>query len=102
MLARNVEHRQKLLQLAGGALSVEETGHTLGITRQAVDKRRRANTLLAVREGSDSRYPWDQGEVLPGIADVVQGFAIFGTIGCVRFFVGFLHGVEAARCLQVP
>src|SRR5271166_5594557 len=38
MLARNVEHRQKLLQSAGGALSAEEAGHTLGITRQAVDK----------------------------------------------------------------
>ena len=57
MLARNVEHRQKLLQLAGGALSAEEAGRTLGITRQAVDKRRRARTLLAVREGSDWRDP---------------------------------------------
>jgi hypothetical protein len=34
--------------------------------------------VLAVREGSDWRYPacqFHQGEVLPGIADVVQGFA---------------------------
>ena len=30
MLARNVEHRQKLLQLAGGALSAEEAGRTWG------------------------------------------------------------------------
>jgi hypothetical protein len=53
----------------------------LGISRQAVDKRRRAGTLLAVREGSDWRYPlcqFDQGEVIGGISDVVRGFAAAG------------------------
>jgi hypothetical protein len=76
-LARNVEHRQTLLTLAGGALSADEAGRILGITRQAVDKRRRTGTLLAVREGSDWRYPACQfadGEVVAGIADVVRGF----------------------------
>jgi hypothetical protein len=90
MLARNVEHRQKLLQLAGGALSAEEAGHTLGITRQAVDKRRRVNTLLAVREGSDWRYPacqFHRGEILPGIADVVQGFATHGPWAALDFLL---------------
>ncbi len=65
-LARNVEHRQKLLKLAGGVLSAENAGRTLGITRQAVEKRRRSNTMLAVREGSDWRYPacqFNEGEV---------------------------------------
>jgi hypothetical protein len=76
-LARNVEHRQTLLTLAGGALSADEAGQILGITRQAVDKRRRSGTLLAVREGSDWRYPacqFDNGEVVAGILDVVRGF----------------------------
>ena len=56
-LARNVAHRQTLLALAGGALSADEAGRIIGITRQAIDKRRRAGALLAVREGSDWRYP---------------------------------------------
>jgi hypothetical protein len=76
-LARNVEHRQTLLTLAGGALSADEAGRILGITRQAVDKRRRTGALLAVREGSDWRYPACQfadGEVVAGIPDVVRGF----------------------------
>ena len=42
-LARNVEHRKRLLGLAGSALSANEAGDLLGITRQAIDKRRRSN-----------------------------------------------------------
>jgi len=80
-LARSVEHRRTLLELAGGVLSADQAGRMLGISRQAVDKRRRAGTLLAVREGSDWRYPacqFDQGEVISGIADVVRGFTEAG------------------------
>ncbi|EJC63768.1 hypothetical protein Rleg5DRAFT_0464 [Rhizobium leguminosarum bv. viciae WSM1455] len=80
-LARNVEHRQNLIERAGGTMSAEDAGRILGISRQAVDKRRRAGTLLAVREGSDWRYPLcqlDQGEVIAGISDVVRGFAAAG------------------------
>ena len=57
-------------------MSADEAGRILGITRQAVDKRRRAGSLLAVREGSDWRYPacqFDNGEVVVGIPDVVRG-----------------------------
>ncbi len=100
----DVEHRQKLLQLAGGALSAEEAGRTLGITRQAVDKRRRANTLLAVREGSDWRYPacqFHQGEILPGIADVVQGFASAGPWAAPDFLLASDTVLEGDTPLQV-
>ena len=104
LLARNVEHRQNLLQQAGGALSAEEAGHTLGITRQAVDKRRRAHTLLAVREGSDWRYPacqFHQGESLPGIADVVQGFAEAGPWAALDFLLASDTVIEGRTPLQV-
>lgn len=77
-IARGVEHRQALRAAAGGLLSAAEVGALLTISRQAVDKRRRAGGLLAVREGSDWKYPvcqFDQraGSVLPGIAEVVAG-----------------------------
>jgi hypothetical protein len=104
MLARNVEHRQKLLQSAGGALSAEEAGRTLGITRQAVDKRRRANTLLAIREGSDWRYPacqFHQGEILPGISDVVLGFATAGPWAALDFLLASDTVLEGSTPLQV-
>ncbi len=67
-----------LLRRAGGALSAEEAARLLGITRETVDERRRAGTLLAVREGSDWRYPACQfrdGEVIPGLTEVVRGLA---------------------------
>jgi hypothetical protein len=89
-LARNVEHRQRLLKLAGGVLSAEEAGRILGITRQAVDKRRRSNAIVAVREGSDWRYPacqFSDGEVVAGIADVVRGFASAGPWATLDFLL---------------
>ncbi|RWD96443.1 DNA-binding protein [Mesorhizobium sp.] len=74
-LARNVEHRKLLIERAGGTLSAEDAGSLLGISRQAVDKRRRAGSLLALREGSDWRYPacqFDNTDVAAGIPDIVQ------------------------------
>lgn len=89
-LARNVEHRQRLIELAGGVLSADEAGRVLGITRQAIDKRRRANTILAVREGSDWRYPacqFAEGEVVAGIADVVRGLTSAGPWATLDFLL---------------
>jgi hypothetical protein len=81
LLARNAEHREMLLRRAGGTLSAGEAASLLGITREAVDKRRRANTLLAVREGSDWRYPacqFQQSDVVPGLPVIVRGFTDAG------------------------
>jgi hypothetical protein len=89
-LARSVEHRQRLLGLAGGAASAGEAGQALGISRQAVDKRRKAGTLLAIREAGDWRYPLCQftnGDVVPGIADVVRGFATEGPWSALDFLL---------------
>ena len=83
LIARNAEHRLELLSESGGALSAGEVGDLLGITRQAVDKRRRANGLLALRRGGDWRYPRAQfdetaHEVLDGVSKVVEAFAEAG------------------------
>jgi hypothetical protein len=81
LLARNVEHRETLLCRAGGALPTEEAARLLGITRETVDERWRAGTLLAIQEGSDWCYPacqFEQGEVVPGLAEVVRGLASEG------------------------
>ena len=50
-LAHEIEHRETLVRRADGMLSAEEAGQLLHITRQAVDKRRRGRTLLAIRQG---------------------------------------------------
>ena len=89
-LAGNVEHRNLLLQRAGGVLSADAAGKIAAITRQAIDKRRRANAILAVREGSDWKYPACQfrdGNVLPGIAEVVRGLEGQGAWATLDFLL---------------
>ena len=80
-LARNVEHRRQLLSEAGGVLSAEEAGKIVGVSRQAIDKRRRGSAILAIRERGDWKYPacqFQDGQVLAGISDVVRGFEAQG------------------------
>jgi hypothetical protein len=73
--ARAVEARAELAGKAGGLLSASETAARLGITRQAVNKRRAAGRLLAVRMGGDWRYPAIQfnrdGGVVAGLDEVI-------------------------------
>jgi hypothetical protein len=60
------------------ALSAEGAASQLGITRQTADERRRAGTLLAVREGGDWCYPacqFREGGVIPGLTEVISGLA---------------------------
>jgi hypothetical protein len=81
-LARGVAEREHLVVKAQGLLSAEEAGRILGgISRQAIDKRRRAGQLLGVRVANDWRYPAAQfgsaGEVIPGLPDMLQ--ALTGT-----------------------
>lgn len=77
-LARNAEHRERLAAMSGGLLSAENTGRILGITRQAVDKRRVNKRLLAVRQGGDWRYPAFQfknggpPEELKGVIEILD------------------------------
>ena len=57
LVARNAEHRLELIKAAGGMLNASEAAVLLDITRQAVDKRRRSNGLLGLRQGGDWVYP---------------------------------------------
>jgi len=81
LIALNARHREDLLKRAGGVLSAAEVARLLGITRQAVDKRRAKGSLLALKKGGDWRYPRCQfvdPETAPGFAKVVQGMASSG------------------------
>lgn len=89
-MARNMEHRRRLVEMAGGVISADEAGRMLGITRQAIDKRRRNQALLAFREAGDWRYPacqFDQGEVIAGIADIVRSFSDAGPWAALDFLL---------------
>jgi hypothetical protein len=79
-IARGAEIKQQLIKEAGGLLTASQMGAALGgISRQAVDKRRRAGQLLAMRVGADWRYPAVQmdpnGTVAEGLAIVLRYMA---------------------------
>ena len=81
--ARGAVERERLSVEAGGLLSAGEAGRALGgISRQAVDKRRRNLQLLGVQVASDWRYPAAQigpdGQAVPGLAVVLEGLAGLG------------------------
>jgi biotin operon repressor len=68
---RGYEAKHKLIEEHGGTLSAEKVGEVLGISRQAVEKRRQAGKLLALTIGRHGyRYPvWQLNEsgTLPGL-----------------------------------
>jgi len=77
--SRGVEARRSLLEAEGGTLSADAVGRHLGISRQAVDKRRKAGSLLAIAIGRRGyAYPaWQltDRDVLTGLRDVLQHLA---------------------------
>jgi hypothetical protein len=57
-IARGAAAKQELLQEAGGGWGSTQVARHLGLTRQAVDKRRKAGKLLALQSGhGDYVYP---------------------------------------------
>jgi len=62
---------RELLHREGELLSAEQVAGALGVSRQAVNKRRREGKLIAARVGRGFRYPsWqfgDDGRPLPGL-----------------------------------
>jgi hypothetical protein len=80
-LAREIAHRDALVRRADGMLSAGEAGQLLHITRQAVDKRRRGNTLLAIRQGGDWLYPrtqFHEHETIPGLPEIIKKLDMSG------------------------
>ncbi|MBI3969894.1 MAG: hypothetical protein HY332_01275 [Chloroflexi bacterium] len=82
---RGVQARARLLAAEGGAFTGEQVAALLGISRQAVDKRRRAGKLLAVQTGRRGYiYPAWQfdaralGGVLPGLELVLADLGVRG------------------------
>lgn len=77
---RGATRKAELLREHGGSLSAPQVAKLLGISRQAVDKRRQKGTLFAVELGrAGYTYPvWqftDKG-VLPGLRDVLAAFSV--------------------------
>jgi hypothetical protein len=88
---RGIEASRRLIDDHGGALTAVQAAGILGISRQMVERRRRAGKLLAVSTGRHGfRYPvwqFDESGVLPGLDDVLRVLAPHDEWMQVAFFV---------------
>jgi hypothetical protein len=104
-LMRGVERRRQLLAMEEGTASGQEFADALGISRQAIDKRRRAGDLLAVPTGSgDWRYPlWQlkEGRVLPGFEEVMVALGELSPWSRMDFFLSPNERLGGRRPLDV-
>jgi hypothetical protein len=89
---RGIEAKRRLIEEHGGTLTAEHVAQHLGITRQAVEKRRRAGKLIALTMGRHGyRYPvWQltKSGVLPGFDKVLAALASHDEWMQTAFFVG--------------
>jgi len=71
-----IQAQQDLLRQAGGLMSSSQVANLLRLTRQAVDKRRLANKLIAIPQGQHGfGYPacqFDDKGPLPGLEDFLS------------------------------
>jgi hypothetical protein len=89
---RGIEARQKLFFHGGQPLKSEEVGKLLNISRQAVDKRRNQNKLLAVYRGKKKCYYYPIWQfkyegVLPGWEKVLAALADISPWGKMIFML---------------
>jgi hypothetical protein len=72
---RGLKRKQQMLEAAGGALTSEQVAEVLGISRQAVDKRRASNQLLALTQGrrgySYPSFQFGDGRTIAGLEEVL-------------------------------
>lgn len=76
---RGIEHRKKILEKLGGTLSVEQVSELIGISRQAVDKRRSQNQLIGLTQGKRGyAYPafqFENGKTIDGLKEVLDALS---------------------------
>lgn len=91
LIAKGVEDKQKLIQEAGGLLSVGEVARARGLSPQAIHKQRRARKLLSVPHGGEEKFPviqfTEEGEPVAGLSTVLQALPLAGAWGALDFLL---------------
>ena len=87
---KGLELRRDMLKIAGGALTSEKVAEILGVSRQAVDKRRVAGQILALTQGrrgySYPGFQFDDGKILNGLEQVLENLRSVDPWMQLRFF----------------
>jgi hypothetical protein len=72
---RGLNRKKQMLDASGGVLSSQQVAEELGISRQAVDKRRASSQLLALTQGrrgySYPRFQFEEGKTVAGLEAVL-------------------------------
>jgi Helix-turn-helix domain len=76
---RGILAKPQLLEAEGGCLSSDEAARLLGISREAVNKRRQQGKLIGLPAGRSYRYPvwqFQDGKTLTGLETVLQAIKV--------------------------
>jgi hypothetical protein len=91
LIAKGIEDKRKLIQEAGGLLSVGEVARARGLSPQAIHKQRRARKLLSVPYGGEEKFPviqfTEEGQPVPGLPNVLHALRIEGAWGTLDFLL---------------
>lgn len=102
---RGVHARDALLAAEGGTLASDDVAELLRVSRQAVDKRRTSGKLLALELGRRGfRYPaWQfgDGDLLPGMGEILKLLDGHPPIAQIRFFLSGDHSLGGERPLDL-
>jgi len=102
---RDVEVREGIRHAEGGLISAEAVGRRLGVTRQAIDRRRRAGSLLALPVAAHRYgYPaWQfvDTRVLPGLEEVLPALNVRDPWTIAGWFLGENSLLDGERPLDV-
>ena len=85
------------------ALGARKVAELLGISRQAVDKKRNTGALLAIKSGREYAYPsfqFKEGEILEGVQEVLKSLKVMGDWTKFNFLVSRDSGLGNRTPLQ--
>jgi hypothetical protein len=104
---RGLRVRQELLEQEGGLVSAAELADLLGISRQAVDDRRKQGQLVALKDAARHfKYPvWQshEGNTLPGLEEALKALDTTDPMTAIVFYlqpdprIGGKRPLDAAR-----
>jgi len=80
-----------MIEKSGGVLSSGKVAELLNVSRQAVDKRRAANQLLALTQGrrgySYPSFQFEEGKTLDGLEQVLKSLSALDPWMQLKFFI---------------
>lgn len=96
-----------MVKAAGGTMTSEQVAEALNLSRQAVDKRRTSNQLLALAQGrrgySYPSFQFHEGKTLEGLEHVLRGLNSLDSWMQLDFFTSpdeRLEGKNPIEALQ--